>query len=67
MNPLFNIFGTCLIVLPEWKPVGDMATYDNDKGITLITASNRRNGPGAQRHIPRDSPPIQYIWSLLHM
>lgn len=46
MNPLFNIFGTCLIVLPEWKPVGDAATYDNDKGVALITATNRRNGPG---------------------
>lgn len=43
MNPQFNIFGTNLIVLPEWKPVGDMATYDNNKGIRLITATNRRN------------------------
>lgn len=43
MNPAFNIFGTNLIVLPEWKPVGDMATYDNQKGIKLVTATNRRN------------------------
>ncbi len=43
MNPQFNIYGTCLIVLPEWKPVGDVATYDNNKGIRLITATNRRN------------------------
>mmetsp|Transcript_10578 Transcript_10578/g.17246 ORF Transcript_10578/g.17246 Transcript_10578/m.17246 type:complete len:670 (-) Transcript_10578:128-2137(-) len=45
MNPQFNVFGTCLIVLAEWKPVGDMATYDNQKGIKLITATNRRNPP----------------------
>jgi branched-subunit amino acid aminotransferase/4-amino-4-deoxychorismate lyase len=43
MNPQFNIFGTNLIVLPEWKSVGDVTTYDNSKGIKLITASNRRN------------------------
>ena len=45
MNPNFNIFGTNLIILPEWKPVGDPATYDNNKGISLITATNRRNSP----------------------
>jgi branched-subunit amino acid aminotransferase/4-amino-4-deoxychorismate lyase len=45
MNPVFNIFGTNLIILPEWKPVGDMATYDNSSGISLITATNRRNSP----------------------
>lgn len=45
MNPIFNIFGTCLIILPEWKPVGDQATYDNNKGIKLITATGRRNSP----------------------
>lgn len=45
MNPVFNIFGTCLIILPEWKPVGDQATYDNNKGIALITATGRRNSP----------------------
>lgn len=45
MNPVFNIFGTCLIILPEWKPVGDQATYDNNKGIMLITATGRRNSP----------------------
>jgi hypothetical protein len=43
MNPQFNIFGTNLLVVPEWKPVGDVTTYDNSKGIKLITASNRRN------------------------
>jgi hypothetical protein len=43
MNPTFNVFGCNLIVLPEWKPVGDMTTYDNQSGIKLITASNRRN------------------------
>lgn len=45
MNPVFNMFGTCLIILPEWKPVGDQATYDNNKGIKLITATGRRNSP----------------------
>eukprot|EP00597_Dinobryon_sp_UTEXLB2267_P003151 CAMPEP_0170074942 /NCGR_PEP_ID=MMETSP0019_2-20121128/12168_1 /TAXON_ID=98059 /ORGANISM="Dinobryon sp., Strain UTEXLB2267" /LENGTH=470 /DNA_ID=CAMNT_0010285593 /DNA_START=444 /DNA_END=1856 /DNA_ORIENTATION=+ len=45
MNPAFNVFGCNLIVLPEWKPVGDAATYDNNRGIRLITATNRRNSP----------------------
>jgi hypothetical protein len=45
MNPMFNVFGTNLIIVPEWKPVGDMATYDNQRGIKLITASGRRNPP----------------------
>ena len=53
MNPKFNIFGTNLIVLPEWKPVGDPATYDNAKGVSLITATNRRNSP-------------QYVDSKIH-
>ena len=45
MNPIFNIFGCCLIVLPEWKAVCSATTYDNSKGISLITATNRRNPP----------------------
>jgi hypothetical protein len=45
MNPMFNVFGTNLIIVPEWKPVGDMATYDNQRGIKLFTASGRRNPP----------------------
>lgn len=45
MNPQFNIFGCNLIILPEWKTVGDQTTYDNSKGIRLITATNRRNPP----------------------
>jgi hypothetical protein len=45
MNPQFNVFGCTLVVLPEWKPVGSQATYDNTSGIKLITATNRRNGP----------------------
>lgn len=45
MNPHFNVFGTTLIVLPEWKPPVNPTTYDNDKGISLITASGRRNQP----------------------
>jgi branched-subunit amino acid aminotransferase/4-amino-4-deoxychorismate lyase len=46
MNPVFNAFGTTLIILPEWKPsAGGPATYDNEQGISLITATNRRNPP----------------------
>ena len=45
MNPIFKQFGCNLIVLPEWKHVGDVATYDNDVGVALVTASNRRNSP----------------------
>lgn len=43
MNPAFNVFGCTLIVLPEFKAVGDATTYDNRRGIRLITACNRRN------------------------
>lgn len=45
MNPKFNVYGSTLIVLPEWKPVEGPATYDNSRGVTLITATNRRNPP----------------------
>lgn len=45
MNPKFNVYGTTLIVLAEWKPTEGATTYDNTKGITLITASQRRNRP----------------------
>lgn len=45
MNPMFNVYGTTLIVLAEWKPTEGKTTYDNSKGITLITASQRRNPP----------------------
>lgn len=41
MNPDLNLYGCTLIVLPEWKP----PVYDNAKGITLITATTRRNSP----------------------
>lgn len=40
MNPKFNQYGSCLIVLAEWKP----PVYDA-QGIRLITASIRRNSP----------------------
>ncbi len=40
MSPHFNQYGSCLIVLPEWKP----PVYSSD-GIRLITASVRRNPP----------------------
>lgn len=45
MNPLFNVYGCTLIILAEFKPVGGVATYDNARGIKLITAANRRNPP----------------------
>jgi protein-lysine N-methyltransferase EEF2KMT len=45
MNPKFNVYGTTLIVLAEWKPTEGKTTYDNSKGISLITASQRRNPP----------------------
>ena len=45
MNPLFNVFGCNLLIVPEWKPVCGPATYDNQAGSTLITACNRRNPP----------------------
>ncbi|KAG9457444.1 hypothetical protein H6P81_001952 [Aristolochia fimbriata] len=41
MSPGFNLYGCTLIVLAEWKP----PVYDNLKGITLITATTRRNSP----------------------
>ena len=45
MNPVFNVFGTNLLIVPEWKPVCGAATYDNSCGVSLITATNRRNPP----------------------
>mmetsp|Transcript_23207 Transcript_23207/g.64335 ORF Transcript_23207/g.64335 Transcript_23207/m.64335 type:complete len:608 (-) Transcript_23207:44-1867(-) len=45
MNPAFNVYGTTLIILPEWKPTEGATTYDNTKGISLISASQRRNSP----------------------
>ena len=45
MNPKFNVHGTTLIVLAEWKGTEDRTTYDNTKGVKLITAAGRRNGP----------------------
>lgn len=32
------------IVLAEWKP----PVYDNESGITLVTASTRRNSPNVR-------------------
>ncbi|CAI9770455.1 unnamed protein product [Fraxinus pennsylvanica] len=41
MSPALNLYGCTLIVLAEWKsPI-----YENDKGITLVTATTRRNSP----------------------
>ena len=41
MDPRLNQSGSALIVLAEWKP----PVYNNDKGITVITSSVRRNSP----------------------
>jgi branched-chain amino acid aminotransferase len=41
MDPRLNTKGCCLIVLAEWKPL----VYDNDRGIRVITSSQRRNSP----------------------
>lgn len=41
MSPAFNLFGCTLLVLAEWKP----PVYDNSRGITLVTATTRRNSP----------------------
>ncbi|CAN1124324.1 Branched-chain-amino-acid aminotransferase-like protein 2 [Linum perenne] len=41
MSPSFNLYGCTLIVLAEWKP----PVYDNAHGITLVTATTRRNSP----------------------
>ena len=45
MNPRFNVYGTTLIILPEWKPIEGATTYDNSKGISLITAGACRRSP----------------------
>lgn len=41
MDPRLNQSGSCLIVLPEWKP----PVYNNQQGIQLVTSQIRRNGP----------------------
>lgn len=41
MDPRLNQHGSCLIILPEWKP----PVYDNDHGITVLTSTIRRNNP----------------------
>lgn len=45
MNPSFNVYGTTLIILPEWKPTEGATTYDNTKGVSLITAGTSRRSP----------------------
>ena len=41
MDPRLNQSGSCLIILPEWKP----PVYDNNHGIKVITSTIRRNNP----------------------
>lgn len=45
MNPYFNVYGTTLIILPEWKPTEGATTYDNTAGVSLITAGACRRSP----------------------
>lgn len=45
MNPYFNVYGTTLIILPEWKLTEGATTYDNLRGISLITAGACRRSP----------------------
>jgi branched-chain amino acid aminotransferase group I len=47
MDPRNNRFGSCLIVLPEWKPPADTQGRANDgsRGLRLVTAATRRNPP----------------------
>jgi len=44
LDPKSNIYGTTLIILPEWKPI-DAASDNGSKteGIALISASERRH------------------------
>jgi len=41
MDPRLNQSGSCLIIVPEYKP----PVYDNENGIKVITSSIRRNSP----------------------
>jgi branched-chain amino acid aminotransferase len=41
MDPRLNTKGSCLIVLAEWKPL----VFDNEKGIRVVSSSQRRNSP----------------------
>lgn len=41
MDPRLNQKGSCLIILPEYKP----PVYDNENGIKIITSTIRRNSP----------------------
>ncbi len=41
MDPRLNQSGTTLIIVPEYK----VPVYDNQVGISIITASQRRNSP----------------------
>jgi len=41
MDPRLNQAGSCLIIVPEYKP----PVYDNDHGITVFTSTIRRNSP----------------------
>lgn len=41
MDPRLNTLGCTLIVLAEWKP----PVYDNERGISIVTSTIRRNSP----------------------
>jgi len=44
MDPRLNTKGSCLIIVPEYKP----PVYDNESGIRIISSSIMRNSP---RHL----------------
>jgi hypothetical protein len=49
-------------VLAEWKPTEGATTYDNTKGITLITPSQRRKRPDTVDSKPsHESPPASSL------
>jgi branched-subunit amino acid aminotransferase/4-amino-4-deoxychorismate lyase len=57
MNPAFNVYGTTLIVLPEYKTVG--STKRN--GISLITGDQRCPPPACINSIIRHTNMVNHI------
>jgi len=46
MDPKFHVYGTTLIILPEWNTTQGTATAHNpSRGISVVTASVRHNSP----------------------
>jgi len=48
MNPKFHVYGTTLILLPEWDATRlGAAAHDPAKGISIVTTSVRYNSPSS--------------------